>query len=337
MPRKKKVTIKKIAKEAGVSAATVSQTFNHPREVNRKTRELILQICHHLGYTHRKAHGKRKKNIVVLSLDRYIPFTDFYGYVSIGIIEQARKEKINVIFEPYRKEQEELPLAVSKNIIDGVLVMGPLPRTHILSLNQRNIPMVLCGHPIPGLELNTVVPDGRAGMYEATKHLISLGHKKIAFITGAPIFDPVVADRLEGYRFAMFEAGMDIPKEYIVKADFVRYEKSTEAADKLLDLKNPPTAIIAISDPIAFVVYKHLIKKGIQIPKELSLVGFDNIPKTLYTAPYLPELTTVYVNAEELGRTSVRVLLDVVENPSRAAYRHTLPVHLMVKGSTRQL
>jgi len=332
--KRKKVLIEDIAKRAGVSLATVSQALNHPREVNRKTRQKILEICVQLGYTHKKAGHKRHLNLAVLALDRYIPFTDFYGRVSVGILEEAQKQGFNVILEPFTKEQEELPRAISKNIIDGILVLGPLPREHILMLKQRNLPLVLCGHPVPGLETHTVMPDGRAGMYEAAKHLISLGHKKIAFISGGPIFDPVVADRLEGYRFAMFEAGLEIPKEYIVQADFVRYEDSHTAVEKLLGLDSPPTALLCISDPIAYIAYDHLRKKGIKIPKDISIMGFDDLPSTFYVAPYLPEISTIHVDVENLGRTAVKVLLDVIENPSAIAYRHTLPVQLVIRKST---
>lgn len=332
--KRKKVLIEDIAKEAGVSLATVSQALNHPREVNRKTRQKILEICTELGYAHKKASTKRHLNLAVLALDRYIPFTDFYGRVSVGVLEEAQKQGFNVILEPFTKEQEELPRAISKNIIDGILVLGPLPREHILMLKQRNLPLVLCGHPVPGLETHTVMPDGRAGMYEATKHLISLGHKKIAFISGGPIFDPVVADRLEGYRFAMFEAGLEIPKEYIVQADFIRYEASCSAVDKLLALNDPPTALLCISDPIAYIAYDRLIKKGIKVPKDISIMGFDDLPSTFYVAPYLPEISTVHVDVENLGRTAVKVLLDVIENPSAIAYRHTLPVQLVERKST---
>jgi LacI family transcriptional regulator len=331
---RRQIKIKDIAKAAGVSLATVSQAFNHPREVNRKTRQKILEISNQLGYIRESAGKKRHRNIAVLAMDRYIPFTDFYSWVSVGIIEEAQKHGFNIIIEPFLKNQDELPRVVSKNIVDGILVLGPLSREHILMLKQRNIPLVLCGHPTPGLELHTVLPDGRAGMYEATKRLLNLGHKKIAFITGGPVFDPVAADRLEGFRFAMFEAGLEIPKEYIVQADLIKYQTAHEAAEKQMGLDNPPTAMICISDPIAYIIYDYLTKKGVKIPKELSLIGFDDLPSTFYTSPFLPELTTVHVDVENLGKTAVKVLLDVIENPSATAYRHTLPVRLIEKKST---
>ncbi|OGB89369.1 hypothetical protein A2625_07760 [candidate division WOR-1 bacterium RIFCSPHIGHO2_01_FULL_53_15] len=331
---KRKIKIRDVAKAAGVSLATVSQAFNHPREVNRKTRQNILGICEQLGYIHKKIGGRRHRNIAVLALDRYIPFTDFYSWVSIGTLAEAHEHGFNIVIEPFGKDQAELPMAISKNIIDGIIVMGPLPREHILMLKQQNLPLVLCGHPVPGLELHTVIPDGRAGMYGAAKHLISLGHKKIAFIAGGPIFDPVEADRLEGYRFAMFEAGLEIPREYIRRADLITYKTAYEAAEKLLSLDDPPSALICISDPIAYIIYDYLVKKGVKIPEDLSIIGFDDIPKTYYVSPYLPELTTVHVDAEDLGKTAVKVLLDVMENPSLTAYRHTLPVHLIKRKST---
>ncbi|MFH0887205.1 MAG: substrate-binding domain-containing protein, partial [bacterium] len=174
----------------------------------------------------------------------------------------------------------------------------------------------------------------RAGMYEATKYLISLGHKRIAFVSGGPIFDPAASDRLEGYRFAMFEAELEIPKDYIYQADFEQHHLSYKAAEKLMSLGNPPTAIICSSDPIAYIVYDYLVKHGVKIPKDVSLIGFDDLPQSYSVSPYLPELTTVHVDIEDLGRTAVKVLLDIIENPTLTAYRHTLPVKLIIRKST---
>lgn len=331
--KKKRLKIRDVAKAAGVSLATVSQAFNHPREVNRKTRQKILEVSNELGYTHHKISARRHRNIAVLALNQYIPFTDFYSWVNIGILKECDKQDFNIVIEPFQRGQDNLPKIISKSKVDGIIVLGPLPRENILMLTQRNLPMVLCGHPIPGLELHTVVPDGRAGMYAAAKHLISLGHKRIAFITGGPIFDPIVADRLEGFRFAMFEADLEIPKEYIVKASMEDYRSADKAIEKLTKAKPLPTAIICASDPIAFIAYRALKKTGLKIPKDISLVGFDDLPKTYLSEGYLPVLTTIHVNLEELGRTAVKVLLDVMENPSLTTYRHTLPVHL-VKGET---
>jgi LacI family transcriptional regulator len=332
--KKKKIKIKDIARAARVSPATVSQAFNHPREVNRKTRKQILEVSHQLGYLHHKISHKRHRNIAVIAVNKYVPFFDFYAWANIGILDEAQKHGFNIIIEPFFEKQNDLPSVISRNKIDGILVVGPLPREHVLLLKQQNLPLVLCGHPIPGLELHAVLPDGRAGMYEATKHLISLGHKKIAFISGGPIFDPVVADRVGGFQLAMFEQNLEIPKEYIVEARIDKYDTAREAIERIVALDPCPTAIICISDEIAFVAYDHLQKKGIKIPKDISLVGFDDLPETSALAPFMPDLTTVHVDVENLGRTAVKVLLEVIENPSLTAFRQTLPVYLTVRNST---
>ncbi|OGC05410.1 hypothetical protein A2230_04720 [candidate division WOR-1 bacterium RIFOXYA2_FULL_36_21] len=334
---KKAIKIKHIAKELNISCATVSQAFNHPRQVNRKTRQKILELCQNIGYIHKKNKGQRHKNISILALNEYVPFTDFYARVSIGILQEAQKHGFNIIIEPFGNKNEEIPKSISKSIIDGSIIMGPIPKENVLKLQQYGTPIVLCGHPIPELELNCVIPDGRSGMYQATKHLIALGHKKIAFILGGPVFDPVSSDRLEGYRFAMYEEGLDIPTDYITKTDFSNHKNTPLAAEKLLNLSNPPTAIICSDDSIAFIVYNLLKSKNFKIPKDISLIGFDDARQNDSIFQYLPPLTTVQVNIDEIGKTAFNVLLDIIENPNKAAIRYTLPVKLIVRNTTAKI
>jgi len=223
---------------------------------------------------------------------------------------------------------------ITKGMVAGIVIVGRFPREHILQIKQENIPLVLCGNPIPGLELHTVVPDGRLGIYEATKHLIKLGHKKIATITGGPLFDPITSDRLDGYRFALSEAGINISDSYIVQADFYKLDTVAPALDKLLGLKNPPPAIVCACDAIAYTAIKILNEKGIKVPKDISITAFDDLPFPEFIEISKPKLTTAHVNLEQLGDVAVDVLLEVIENPAKTAYRHTMPTQLVTGKTT---
>ena len=333
----KKIRVKEIAKEVGCSAATVSQAFNNPKLVNRKTRTSILEVCERLGYVRKRFGQKTRKIIGITGISHELIFGEYYNKVTASILSAAKEQGINVIVEYFADEEDALPHMFSKKVMDGVLILGKISQDHVLQIKQHNIPLVLCGHPIPGIELHTVLSDGRAGLYEITKHLIKLGHKKIAHLTGGPIFDPVVSDRLDGFRYALIEARIHLPEEYIAIGDFCALDTAAAALDYLLNLKIPPTAIVCQSDALAYSVYRRLIELGYKVPRDISLSGFDNIPFPHYINAAKPQLTTVDVNLDQLGKTAVNILLDIIENPSRAAYRHTLPVQLIEGNTTGNL
>lgn len=329
----RKIRVKEIAKEVGCSAATVSQAFNNPKLVNRQTRAEILEACERLGYIRRISNKKRRKIIGVTGISHDLILGEYYNRVTAAILSAAKDQNINVVIENFSDEEDALPRMFAKKVLDGVLILGRISQDHVLMIKQQNIPLVLCGHPIPGIELHTVISDGRAGIYEMTKHIIKLGHKNIAHMTGGPHFDPVVSDRLDGFRYAMTEAGLSVNDEYIVVGDFCAWETAARAVEELMKLKAPPTAIVCESDALAYNAYQKLKEMGYKVPKDVSITGFDNLPFPPYINAVKPDLTTVDVNLDELGRTAVKVLLDIIDNPSRAAYRHTLPVKLIEKGT----
>ncbi|MFA5840314.1 MAG: LacI family DNA-binding transcriptional regulator [Candidatus Margulisiibacteriota bacterium] len=331
---RKKVRIKDIAKRLGISVATVSQALNHPKEVNRKTRQEVLIVCEEIGYIKNVKGKKRTYHIAVISKDSYHFANDFYAKVCEHMLDYARKHKYNLIFEPWPDEHDELPWSISRNKIDGVIILGKIHHEKILSIKQKQLPMVLCGHPLPDIEMHTVMPDGKSGSYQATKHLLELGHTKIATVAGGEIFDPVSRDRIEGYRYALIENGIAIKEEYIVSSDFRLYTFSEKALNELLDHKDPPTAIVCASDPIAYKIHEVLTLRGIRVPEDISITGFDNFAPPEYAKSYLPKLSTVEVNIKELAVYTLDILFELMEEPTKVAWRYTLPVSFSVGNTT---
>lgn len=330
----KKIRLKDIAKRLGLSPATVSQAFNNPKIINRETRKQILELCNELGYVRKKYKKGRNNNIGILGKSFYITLGGFYNFVTTGILKHAKKLEVDAVIGSFEDKEETLPDMITKGLLDGIIVVGRFPRDHILQIKQENIPLVLCGNPIPGVELHTVIPDGRSGIYEVTKHLIELGHKKIATITGGPPFDPISSDRIDGYHFALSEAGIKISDNYIAVANFYKLETVEPALEKLLNLEKPPTAIVCACDAIAYTAIKILKEKGLKVPKDISITGFDDIPFPEFIEITKPQLTTAQVHLEQLGEVAVEILLDVIDNPAKAAYRHTMPTQLMVRKTT---
>ncbi|MCU0640530.1 MAG: LacI family transcriptional regulator [Candidatus Margulisbacteria bacterium] len=334
MNRRKNIRIKDIAKRLGISVATVSQALNHPKEVNRSTRQEVLSLCEELGYVKPLKGKKRTYHIAVISRDCYNFANDFYAKVCEQLLHCAKQQKYNLIFEAWGDDQADLPLSISRRRIDGVIILGNIHREKALLIKQQQLPLVLCGHPLPDLELHTVMPDGKSGSYQACKHLIDLGHKKIATIAGGAIFDPVSRDRIEGYRYALIESGLTVAEEYIMIANFHLYSHADQALAKLLALKEPPTAIVCASDTIAYRIHETLTAKKIRVPHELSLTGFDNFALPEYAKGVLPKLTTVEVNVKELAKYTLEILLELMAEPTKVAWRYTLPVKLVTGETT---
>ncbi|OGB90971.1 hypothetical protein A2625_06730 [candidate division WOR-1 bacterium RIFCSPHIGHO2_01_FULL_53_15] len=332
--KRKKVRIQDIAKRLGISIATVSLAYNHPNLVNRKTRQEILSLCEELGYVKPIRGKKRTRQIAVISRDTYNFANDFYAKVCEGLLIHALKHKYTLIFEPWPDEQGEMPWSISNNKVDGVIFLGSIHREKALLVKQRQLPLVLCGHPLSDLELHTVIPDGRSGIFQATKHLIELGHQRIAKITGGKNGNMVARERVEGFQAALIDANHEIREEYIVYADFTLYTQVEAGLDQLLALKEPPTAIVCASDPIAYKTYEFLLQKGYKVPQDISLTGFDNFLPAEYARGFLPKLTSVEVNTNELAKYTLEILFDLMEEPSKIALRYTLPVKLAVGETT---
>jgi len=335
--RRKLVTIKDVAKEAGVSLSTVSFALSNPERVAAQTRKHVLRIARELGYSRIKK-TKQTGNIGLIADDYHnLIFGEFYNWVAFGILEELKNRNINVLIDSTGNDPECFPKMIIKNKVDGVLFLGKSSRDLIFIAQQKGIPLVLVGHPIPDLELPTVVPDGRSGALQAINHLIELGHQKIAIITGEPKFDPITAERLEGYRFALNKAGLKEDEKYIAEADYGKPETAIEATNKLLNLADPPTAIFCTSDSLAYRSYEAIKAKGLKIPGDVSIVGFDEITAPAYAQLPKPELTTIQVDRQQMGKSSVEILFDIIQNPKQTTYRYTLPVKLVVKESTQLL
>lgn len=335
MPKRRKiVSIKDVAKKAGVSLSTVSFALNNPDRVAVDTRRHVLRIARELEYSRIKKHGK-KGYLGIVTDDNYnLIFGEFYNWVVFGILEELKARGLNVLIESTGKDPEYFPRMITKSLVDGVLFLGKSSLDVPYISKQKGIPILLVGHPIPEVEMNSIVPDGRNGTIQAINHLIELGHKRIAIIAGEPSYDPTTAERVEGYKYALAKAGLKESNEYMVQADFGKPETAIKLTEKLLDLPESPTAIFCCSDSLAYRAYRAIKNRNLRIPEDISVVGFDDIAAPEYAELPKPELTTVRVDRIEMGRKSVELLFDLIENPGKTGFHFHLPVKLVIKKST---
>ncbi len=329
------ITIRDVAKQAGVGVGTVSRVINRNPGVSDATRRKVLATIAELEYTpnaiaQRLSQGKTM-SIAVLS-----PFL-----LHPSFIERLRGiESIlvasNYDFMFYNVDTVSRREALMKNLVgsnraDGLLVMSlTIDDTDVAHFQKSKMPVVLIDSIHPAL--THVVIDDVAGGYKATQHLIELGHQRIAYISDfvqrVPFNFRPVFDRFQGYCNALAEAGIELIPEYQLDSE-PKQEKAHQLALDLLTLPNRPTAIFAYSDAQATGVLHAAQELNLEVPKDLSVVGYDDIEIAKYF-----NLTTVRQHLFESGVHGAELLLEAITDQFTEVKRVTLPTKLVVRDTT---
>jgi LacI family repressor for deo operon, udp, cdd, tsx, nupC, and nupG len=334
-----KVGIKDIAAKAGVSIATVSHALRNPGRVSDATRKKVLAAADEVGYTPNNLgvslRTARSGNIVAIIPD----VADSYNSGIIKAIEKvAHQRGYSVLLgdtQGSAEREREFAAMTRSRQADGIILMSHRIPFEI-GKNRRSadeLPPLVNGCEYTGYDgFPTVsIDDVQAGM-DATMHLIEFGHKDIAVITG-DMNSTSSKDRLKGFKLAMAKANLTFRECLIVYGDYT-VKCGETATEKLLIRKIRPTAIFCFSDEIALGCMYALRQHGYQVPDDISVIGFDNIPFAKYFAP---PLTTVAQPVEEIGTTCANLLLDLIDGKKPAQYRHFLPHTLLVRESTKPL
>lgn len=328
------VTIYDVAREAGVGIGTVSRVLNSNPRVSVETRERVLRVIQRLDY--RPSHVAQR-----LSLRKTLSI----GVVAVYFTRPSVVERLRGIESliagsgydlmvynvetPSRRDDCFRSMA-SASRVDGLIVISLAPADEdVERWAAAGVPVVLIDTVHPALPC--IVVDDISGGYCATQHLIGLGHRKIAFIS-----DPIHSafnftssrDRLEGMRRAMHDCGSAMDPAFQLTGQR-GWEPARQLAHKLLEMEEPPTAVFAASDAQAFGVLQAARELGLQVPGDLSLVGYDDVEM----AEYL-NLTTIRQPLFESGRRGIDLLLQALGEQEGVALRQQLPVELVVRGST---
>jgi LacI family transcriptional regulator len=318
-----------IAQAAGVSIGTVSKVINGRRGVSTATREKVEKILTTIGYEKPLVTTKTNQTIefVVSSLENNGSFE-----LVRELTYEAQNDLIGVTVNRLQSTddpKQQFAAILDRNPLGVVLLLaGKLDKERQL-LASRNVPCIVI-NPVRRLDDRTITIDidNWSGGILATHHLIELGHKRIGAITGPS--DAVSSiTRLAGYETALKQAGITLDPQLVQEGDYLS-DTSYSAACKLLDLENPPTAVFAFNDLSAVSLYKAAGERGIKIPEQLSVVGFDDV----FPAQYLsPELTTVHQPFRLIARKAIEMILD---HRSGQLEERTaiLPTRLVVRGST---
>jgi LacI family transcriptional regulator len=333
-----RLTIREVAGRAGVSAATVSRVINGRPDVSEELRETVMKVVRELGYTPgRGAQGGSLGRTGLVGVTLPLVHHSYFSEILAGATEAFYEHGVSMVLSPTMHEHDrEVSLLerLVRGVTDGALLILPEESNEELSaLHEQGYPFVIVDpHTPPDERVPTVSAANTSGAREATAHLLELGHRRIAVITG-PSGGIATEERLRGYRGALADAGLLADPALQIESDFSPSGGRMAATD-LLKLSERPTAIFAFNDMLAIGVLQAAREHGIRTPEDLSVIGFDD---TFEASITFPALTTVRQPLAEMGRMAVAQLIRLLQNRRIEALHVQLETKLVVRDSTAPL
>ncbi len=336
---KRRPTSKDVAELAEVSRTTVSFVLNNVpgMRISQKTRQRVQKAALRLNY-HPDATARRmvsgRTHIIgfVLRQSADQTFADFFlPQVLNGLLRGAAAQDYHILFEPIAPNDKSSAYTrlLGEHHVDGIVLSGP--RTDDLELQRlyaEGAPVVLMGQ-LPQCRIPFVDVDNIGGAELATRHLLNLGHRRVGLITNAPLDYTASTDRMKGYRRALGKAGIRFDPALVQYGNFTP-QSGLRAMKTLLDLKPRPTAVFVASDTVAFGALHAIRRRGLHIPQELAVVGFDDVPMAQFADP---PLTTLRLPAFKLGEQAAKVLLNLITKEHANHPHILLETELVVRES----
>jgi LacI family transcriptional regulator len=328
----RRVTITAIAREAGVSVPTVSRVVNGRSDVAPETRERVEELLRRHGYRRRSPRFRETASLIDLV------FNDLDSPWAVEIIrgveDVAHGAGVGTVVSAIHRRPmsaRQWLRNLQTRATDGViLVISDLEPPLHAELRRLKIPTVVVDPAgVPALDVPTIGATNWSGGLSATEHLLGLGHRRIGFITG-PRELLCSRARLDGYRAGLDAAGVELRAEYVRPGNFY-HEAGFEGGAALLDLPEPPTAIFASSDQMALGVYEAVRLRGLRVPNDISVVGFDDLPEARWSSP---PLTTVRQPLAEMGLLAARTVLRLARGEELESPRIELATELVTRDST---
>ncbi len=323
---KKRVTAKEVAELAGISRTTVSFVLNNVpgMRISEETRQRVQEAARRLNYhpdatARRMVSGKTQVIGFVLSQNPDQAFEDhFLPQVLSGLSRLSNSLGYHTLFEPVPPEDKTGAYIrlIRERHVDGIILSGPrFDDQELLKIHQEGEHVVLLGQ-LPGTGIPFIDVDNLGGARTATQHLIDLQHRRIALITNASPAYTASTDRLEGYRLALQEAGIDYDASLVRYGNFTT-QSGAKAMYELLDRSPLPTAVFVASDTVALGALQALRQRGMRVPDDMAVIGFDDIPLAEFIDP---PLSTIHLPAYGLGWGAADLLIrlisnELVENP----------------------
>ena len=331
------ITIFDVAEKAGVSHSTVSRVINNKSNVNAETRERVLHAMEQLGYVgnmHARSLAGGSSRVIGLLVDHLN--TGYTDELMKGIDEALEAHNYNLmLYTTHRQKTREAAYVakMTQGLADGLILIVPRnEKAYLETLHQRKFPHVLIDYQGYNRYVPSIITTNRKGGNDATTYLITLGHRRIGFITGEMAYG-CAPERLAGYRAALEEHNIAFDPELVCEGNFLQ-PQGYQCAYQLLSLPHPPTALVVSNDVMAFGAMEAARELGFRIPADLSIIGFDDIPQAAHVHP---ALTTVRQPLEEMGRSAVNLLFKYIANPHAEIERVELSTRLIIRESCQPL
>ena len=326
------VTIKDIAKAAGVSHPTVSRALNNHPAISENTRDRIIELAQQMGYVpNASARGLKTKRTCALGVIMHHIEDPFWSEVLDGVDRVLHPEGYSLFIASTHNEKQrerEVVKAMVQRGVDGVILFSPQFRERQCNiLNSYNLPVVMVNNEGEGECQYFIYNDDVYGGGMITKHLIDLGHTRLAFL--GKRHSESNRNRLAGFRAEMQAAGLPIDERYIFHTSAGNPSGGREGAEYLLSLDAIPSAIVCYNDFLAVGVYNYLQEKGLRIPQDVSVTGFDNISIAVYLSP---PLTTFHQYKYQLGEGAARMMLEVLSYRQREEMENPPSKKVSLKG-----
>lgn len=336
----KAVKLADIAKELNVSVVTVSKALSGQKGVSEELRKKIKELADEMGYTPVHA-AKRDKNtsytIGVITVESYFAkFASFYWKMYQEVATRATKKNCFTMLEVISHDAEnslEPPKLLQETRVDGVIIIGRPKNAYLKMLYQhQKIPMVFLDFYDDENICDSVVSASFYGSYQMTKYLIEMGHKKIGFV-GTLMATESITDRYFGYCKALLENQISTKEEWVVP------DRNMEDGIIGLDYKfhlpqTLPTAFVCNNDVTAYALIKTLENKGVRVPEDVSIVGYDDY---LYAEFGDSKITTYAVDMAEMSKIAIKCLIKKIENPSVEQTTHIVPGKIILRDTVKKM
>jgi LacI family transcriptional regulator len=341
---KKKVTIKDVASHANASMSTVSMVVNGKGYVSDEKRKDILSSIRALNYvpsaTARNLASNRTNNIGFILRESHFTLSEpFYTRIFLGTEFEAKNHNYYVLLSTVTDEYEkgvDTPRLLKERNVDGIIIAGKVDKGLLQEVEDSGIPFVLVDYQYKSYP--SIAVDNINSGIEAVRYLIEKKHSEIAFV-GADIKHPSISGRLEGYQLAMLKAGYKDVNNlvYVAEDESPTLQTGFEIAEKIFDSPNKPTAVFCANDALALGLMKCAEHRGINIPEEVAVIGFDDVEGAKFSSP---KLTTIRVFKEQIGELALSHLAELLEDtPSknskfeRSNHMLTVPTELVIRES----
>lgn len=330
---KKKITLTDIAKACNTSNVTISKALSGKSGVSEELRAKIIATAEKLGYVSPRSSAPLGGNIGILIPDKFInPNGSFYWALYNCLVQRFKQKNISCVQENIAPEEEQsliMPKLLTGSNISGIISLGQLSREYISRLMELKPGILLLDYYLPDVEADCIVTNGFFGGYKLTSYLISQGHTEIGFV-GTRLATSSIFDRYMGYMKAMMEHRLPTREEWVIDDRKV----NNELFSHITFPQRLPTALVCNCDETAFKVIRDLRERGVSVPDDVSVVGYDNY---LISEISDPQITTINVDAGEMADLAVSTILDRISEPKSPTRIQIIDGKLVYKSSVKKI